>query len=85
MIMETHSAASVCAMVREGLGMSVVNPMTAMDCSGICVRPFSEDIPFTVSLIRPLHRPHSVLTDIFITHLRQHMQAVLRQLKRVTG
>lgn len=85
MIMETHSAASVCAMVREGLGVSVVNPLTAMDCSGICVRPFSEDIPFTVSLIRPLHRPHSVLTDIFITHLRQHMQSVLRQLKRVTG
>ncbi len=31
MIVETHSAASVCAMVRAGVGVSVVNPLTALD------------------------------------------------------
>ena len=85
MIMETHSAASVCAMVREGLGISIVNPLTAMDCEGICIRPFSRRIPFTVSLIRPQHRPHSALTDIFVTHLRQHMKIINTQLQQVTG
>ncbi|MZD37643.1 hypothetical protein DCJ57_25880, partial [Salmonella enterica subsp. enterica serovar 4,12:i:-] len=56
-----HSAASVCAMVRAGVGVSIVNPLTALDyaATGIVVRRFSVAVPFTVSLIRPLHRPAS--------------------------
>lgn len=71
MVIETHSAASVCAMVRAGAGVSVVNPLTALDyaASGVCVRRFSIDVPFTVSLIRPLHRPASALVDAFTTHM----------------
>lgn len=77
MVMETHSAASVCAMVRAGVGVSIVNPLTALDYagSGVHVRPFSIDVPFTVSLIRPLHRPSSALVAAFIDHL--HQQAAL--------
>ncbi|MBK4714901.1 MULTISPECIES: LysR family transcriptional regulator [Tenebrionibacter/Tenebrionicola group] len=71
MAVETHSAASVCAMVRAGVGISVVNPLTALDyaASGIVVRRFSVSVPFTISLIRPLHRPASALTDAFCAHL----------------
>ncbi|MGS8589374.1 LysR substrate-binding domain-containing protein, partial [Salmonella enterica subsp. enterica serovar Infantis] len=59
MVVETQSAASVCAMVRAGAGVSIVNPLTALDyaASGVNVLRFSIDVPFTVSLIRPLHRP----------------------------
>ena len=73
MVMETHSAASVCSMVRAGVGVSIVNPLTALDYagSGVHVRPFSIDVPFTVSLIRPLHRPSSALVTAFIDHLHQ--------------
>ncbi|BEO63003.1 LysR family transcriptional regulator [Serratia marcescens] len=73
MVMETHSAASVCAMVRAGVGVSIVNPLTALDYagSGVHVRPFSIEVPFTVSLIRPLHRPSSALVTAFIDHLHQ--------------
>lgn len=55
MVVETHSAASICAMVRAGAGISVVNPLTATDYadSGVVVRRFSVEVPFTVSLIRP--------------------------------
>lgn len=28
--METHSAAAVCAMVQQGLGVAIVNPVTAL-------------------------------------------------------
>ncbi|MDC9621747.1 LysR family transcriptional regulator [Xenorhabdus sp. XENO-7] len=84
MIMETHSAASVCAMISEGIGMSVVNPLTALDYldknAGICVRPFSIDIPFTVSLIKPIHRPFSEPVEIFITHLKQQTGLFPRKL-----
>lgn len=76
MVMETHSAASVCAMVRAGIGISVVNPLTALDyaASGIAIRRFSVEVPFTVSLIRPLHRPASALVNAFSQHL-QHEAA----------
>ncbi|MDE9459007.1 LysR family transcriptional regulator [Xenorhabdus bovienii] len=84
MIMETHSAASICAMISEGIGMSVVNPLTALDYldknARICVRPFSIDIPFTVSLIKPIHRPFSEPVEIFITHLKQQTGLFPRKL-----
>ncbi len=43
MVVETHSAASICALVRAGAGISVVNPLTALDYaeSGVVVRRFS--------------------------------------------
>lgn len=51
MVVETHSAASICAMVRAGVGISVVNPLTALDYAGngVVVRRFSVEVPFTVN------------------------------------
>jgi DNA-binding transcriptional LysR family regulator len=73
---ETASAASVCAMVRQGLGLAIVNPLTAMNeaapGSGLHLRKFSESIVFTVSLVRPQHRPTSVLADKFADALHQY-------------
>lgn len=85
MVVETHSAASVCAMVRAGVGISVVNPLTALDyaTSGVAVRRFSLDVPFTVSLIRPLHRPTSTLVDTFTTHLQTHLPHLLDPLDTI--
>lgn len=85
LVLETHSAASVCAMVRAGVGVSIVNPLTALDyaASGVVVRPFSVEVPFTVSLIRPLHRPASALVDTFVTHLTQYTAGIAAQLDAV--
>lgn len=85
MVLETHSAASVCAMVRTGVGISIVNPLTALDyaASGVVVRPFSIDVPFTVSLIRPLHRPASALVDRFIDQLKRYAADVPGRLQQV--
>lgn len=85
MVLETHSAASVCAMVRAGVGISIVNPLTALDyaTSGVVVRPFSVAVPFTVSLIRPLHRPASALVDTVIAHLTRYTAGIADQLDAV--
>lgn len=85
LVMETHSAASVCAMVREGIGLSIVNPLTALDyaASGVHLRPFSNEVPFTVSLIRPLHRPLSALVTAFIEHLRRQVESFPARLNAV--
>ncbi|SUQ56398.1 DNA-binding transcriptional regulator LysR [Raoultella terrigena] len=84
-MVETHSAASICAMVRAGVGISVVNPLTALDYaeSGVAVRRFSIDVPFTVSMIRPLHRPGSALVDAFIHHLQHSLAQIQRPLDTV--
>lgn len=81
-VVETHSAASICAIVRAGVGIAVVNPLTALDyaASGIVIRRFSISVPFTVSLIRPLHRPASALVDAFTAHLVGHSHRVAQQL-----
>lgn len=81
--METHSAASICAMVRAGVGISVVNPLTALDYAGngVVVRRFSVEVPFTVSLVRPLHRPGSALVDAFCDHLLNEIPSVRSSLE----
>ncbi|MEN3258218.1 LysR family transcriptional regulator [Sodalis endosymbiont of Spalangia cameroni] len=84
-IVETHSAASVCAMVRAGVGLSIVNPLTALDyaASGVLIRPFSIAVPFTVSLIRPLHRPASALVNEISGFLQRFAAEVPDRLARV--
>lgn len=84
MVMETHSAASVCAMVQAGVGISVVNPLTALDYSdsGVVMRPFSVAVPFTISLVRPRHRPASALVEAFVNHLQQQVARFPEQIAR---
>ncbi len=61
--LETESAVAICAMVRQGLGVAIVNPLTALECagSGLEVRPLSVGIPFKISLMLPeMPAPHSL-------------------------
>ena len=85
MVVETHSAASICAMVKAGVGISVVNPLTALDYvnSGVVIRRFSINVPFTVSLIRPMHRPRSALVEAFMAHLQQSLSHITKPLEAV--
>jgi DNA-binding transcriptional LysR family regulator len=59
MRLETHSAVAVCAMVAHGLGVAIVNPLTARACAGadMVLRPLAFSIPFQVHMLLPLHRP----------------------------
>ena len=59
--LETASAVAVCAMVRQGLGVAIVNPLTALELAGpyLIVRPLSVAIAFKVSLLLPeVAAPH---------------------------
>lgn len=61
MRLDTPSAVSVCALVRQGLGLGVINPLTALEMAGpgLAVRRLSVSIPFHVALVRPDWRaPH---------------------------
>jgi len=85
--LETASAASVCALVRQGLGVAIVNPLTAMELAGagLQVRPLSVSIPFAVTLVVPQLRPASPLREAFVKCLKQvasTLQASLRGLSK---
>ena len=58
---ETHSAAAVCAMVEQGLGVAIVNPLSAAwaarQCQGALVlRRWAATVPFCITAVQPLHR-----------------------------
>lgn len=87
MLVETHSAASVCAMVRQGIGVAVVNPLTALEYAGhgLATRRFSVSIPFAVNLVRPLHRPASPLLARFVDCLKTELAHIGRRLEASAG
>ncbi len=72
-LLETASAVSVCAMVQAGLGVAIVNPLTAGAMAGphLVVRPLSVAVPFNVSLLVPqVATPHP-LRDTLIDAINQ--------------
>jgi DNA-binding transcriptional LysR family regulator len=80
---ETHSAVAVCAMVQAGLGLAIVNPLTALACSGqgLQLRRFSVSVPFRVSALLPEHRPSQPLAAQLLDCLREQADALQQQLQ----
>ena len=84
--LETPSAVSVCALVRQGLGRGIVNPLTALELAGggaeggLVVRPLSVSIPFHVALIRPSWRTEHPLRADFEVALMEAATALKTRL-----
>lgn len=76
--LETPSAVSVCALVRQGLGVGIVNPLTALEIvgQGLVVRPLSVSIPFHLALVRPSWRAEHPLRADFEAALSEAAQAI---------
>lgn len=79
LLLETLSAVSVCGMVQHGLGVAIVNPLTAYACAGadMVVRPLEFSIPFQVHMLQPLHRPAAPEVEWLVQALEQEAQHVL--------
>lgn len=91
--METDNAVAVCAMVRHGLGVAIVNPLTALAVAGagstpahgLVVRPLTLSLPFRVYAVRPAHRPGNALVARFEAALEAECDALARQVARAWG
>lgn len=79
MIIETQYAMTICALVLQGLGCSVLNPITANDYakSGLVVKPFEPEVFFEYMIFTPQLRPMSQVAVAFIKMLEQHRDHVL--------
>ncbi|WP_353234814.1 LysR family transcriptional regulator [Diaphorobacter ruginosibacter] len=75
LLLEAHSAIAVCAMVQHGLGVAIVNPLTARACESerMVVRPLGFSIPFQVQALLPLHRPAVSGVDWLLEALRMEV------------
>jgi DNA-binding transcriptional LysR family regulator len=78
MRMEAASAVAVCAMVAQGLGVAIVNPLTAaaMEGAALQVRPISADIPFTVSALVPQVLPEHPLRAPLLVALEKSVKTL---------
>jgi DNA-binding transcriptional LysR family regulator len=68
MVAEASLGSSVCALVRAGMGVSLVNQLAARDeflNGGIELRPFTIDIPNEVALLYPMYQAQTRLVDAF--------------------
>ncbi|MFV3405847.1 LysR family transcriptional regulator [Pseudomonas sp. NY15463] len=81
-VIETTSAASVCAMVRQGLGVAIINPLSGLEAGqgGLIMRRLSVSVPYRVMLILPEHRPASAVVGPLCDALREQARAMAAQL-----
>ncbi|MDK1396374.1 MULTISPECIES: LysR family transcriptional regulator [Pseudomonas] len=84
-VVETTNAASVCAMVRQRLGVAIINPLSAMEEAGrgLAIRPLQLSVPYRVMLIRPDYRPSSSFVEAFSEALRTQAKALQEQVGRI--
>ncbi|UVL00630.1 LysR family transcriptional regulator [Pseudomonas sp. B21-048] len=83
-VIETTNAASVCAMVRQQLGVAIINPLSAVEESGrgLAIRPINVSIPYRVMLIRPDYRPSSSFIDAFCKSLSDEAMCLANTLDK---
>jgi DNA-binding transcriptional LysR family regulator len=70
---ETQVSAGLCAMVAAGLGISLIDPITAMEYPDDSVKflPFEPIIQTDFSVLTPARRPPSTLVRAFTDHVRK--------------
>lgn len=80
----TPYAASVCEMALCGLGVGLVNPITALDYvgRGIVVRKFSVDVPFACLLAMPAGKVLSGTAKTLLSLMRQQLEHDLTALRQ---
>ena len=81
---EATSALSVCSLVRQGLGVAIVNPLTALELAGpdLHIRALSISIPFHVGLVTPELRTVNPLRDAFVEALQAAAVDTAARLRR---
>jgi DNA-binding transcriptional LysR family regulator len=82
MVAETPSAVSLCSLVQKGLGIAVVNPLTALDFHGrqLNIRPLKTRFPYRVGIVQPQHRPLNPMAGIFMKALQEEAAALKHRL-----
>ena len=73
---EVYASQDAIVLVRKGLGVAIVDPLTAARQAGkdLVMRPFEPQIDYTFKAMRPRFRDASRLADAFMDELRASLQ-----------
>ncbi len=84
---QTPYAASICEMALKGLGVGLVNPITALDYAerGLVVRSLSVDVSFACELALPAGRVLSTTASDFLSHMRHQLSEDESRLREYLG
>lgn len=76
-VVETQYAATICGLVLEGIGVSIVSPFVARDfeARGVVVKPFEAELIFDYFLFLPSGRPLSRTAEIFLRKMEEQLAA----------
>ncbi|MDX0967873.1 LysR family transcriptional regulator [Sinorhizobium medicae] len=82
---ETTTATGVCSMVASGVGVSIVNPLSAAHyaAKGVALRRFSISIPYQLNLWRPAKGLRSPYADQFIDVMREVAAEVVKKMASI--
>lgn len=78
---EVPAAHLACSMVNAGVGVAVVDSFTMLGSNwpALSIHPLRERIELTLALVRPRHRPISLVAQRFVERLRDTTQAIGQQ------
>ncbi|WP_177176870.1 LysR family transcriptional regulator [Faunimonas pinastri] len=80
------SLANCCALARQGLGVTVLDPLVASEHgTAVAVRPFRPRLRLSYSIVRPPQAPQSQLTLAFIAILKEAFRQSLGAGTRQAG
>lgn len=68
LVIESQLSATICAFVRAGAGVALVDPISAGEFLdlGLVAKPFEPAIPYEYNLLLPVHRSRSRLVEPFL-------------------
>ena len=74
-IVETRQFTCACELVSHGTGVSIVSELDARnyETRDVSFRPFLPNVPHHLSLLRPIHKPPSMLTLEFLSMFEQSL------------
>lgn len=82
---ETNSSANILACVRAGLGVAILEPVSAwgMPLEGVVIRPLAEEIPYFFGVITPVSRQINATTQSLIDTLATASSHLLPEFTRL--
>ena len=83
-VLESDLGASVCSLVDAGMGISVINPLAALEEQrnlDLQVRPFRPAITVRLAILLPPDAPHSRLVAAFANHVRGVIDSALEHVR----
>lgn len=83
LMVETTTATSIGAMVAAGIGVSIVNPLTALAFEGpnLAVRPLSQPIPYSLNIWQPDPVRQSPLAERFVEAITRTVETFVGTLE----